>query len=567
MTAVAPPPPDNPNVGRAGGIMMASLFLSRVLGLVRNAVIAAMFGQSLDTAAYIQSFKVADLIFYLVAGGALSSAFIPVFSEYLHTGKEEDAWHIFSAVTTLMTILVTVAIVLAWIFAPQLIHVIAQGTPESWDLAIYMSRIVLPAQLAFFVGGLMFGTLYARQRFAVPGLGPNLYNLGIIFGAVAISHFVDPAVAGLSWGALAGAFVGNIIVPFFAMRNSGTRFRPTLNLSHPGVKKVFRLMLPVILGLSLPAIYGLVMSYFVAFYGVEMVAALDNSDRIMQAPLAVFGQSLALAAFPALTQFFAQNKMGAYRDQLSKTLRTVLYLSIPVSALLIAMPEGVIKILLEHGNFGLRETARTAPILQVFAICVAAWCMQPVLMRAYFAIQQTVRPILISSATTGLFVGLCYLLPMTPLRQLGLPLAGSISAAVLVIALLFGLKPFTGGFDAKGILETLGKCIIASTGMAVPCWLASQKLLTLNVPKAAFMGLFVLIGLVGIWVYIWITRAFKMPEAAYVDRAMRRLNRKGNPDSDDPDGGGSPGKNRPPDPDDPDPKVLEEEMDIIDPDA
>lgn len=530
--------------------MMASLFLSRVLGLVRNAVIAAMFGQSLTTDAYIQSFKIPDLIFFLVAGGALSSAFIPVFTEYLHTDREDEAWHIFNSVTTLMTILVTFFIAIAWIFAPQLIALLFSQSPGTWDMAAYLSRIVLPAQLAFFVGGLMFGTLYARQKFTVPGLGPNLYNIGIILGAVVVSHFVHPSIAGLSWGALTGAFVGNIIVPFFAIRQSGVKFRPVIDLKHPGVKKVFRLMLPVVLGLSLPALYGIVMSSFASAYGEGMVTALDNGDRIMQAPLAVFGQSLAIAAFPALSQFFAQERMDAYRDQLSKTLQTVLYLSIPISALLVAIPEGVIKILLEHGKFGPVETARTAPLLQVFALGVAAWCMQPVLMRAYFAVQQTVRPILISTACTGVFIVLCYVLPTTPLGHLGLPLAGSVSAAILVVALLFGLRPLTGGFDSKAILATLLKCVFASSIMAVPCWFAIRALIVQNIAKPLFLVGVVLIGLIGTWIYVWITRAMKMPEAAYVDRAMKRLDRSKKPTKADE-------------------KISDvvEEMDVSDPDA
>lgn len=505
--------------------MMASLFLSRVLGLVRNAVIAALFGQSVLTDAYIQSFKIPDLIFFLVAGGALSSAFIPVFSEYLHTNREDEAWHVFSSVVSLMTVIVLGFIALAWIFAPQIVRLMFDS-PGTWDTAAYLSRIVLPAQLAFFVGGLMFGTLYARQKFTVPGLGPNLYNLGITFGGVVLSHFVNPSIAGLSWGALVGAFLGNIVVPFFAMRQSGARFKIVFDTAHAGVRKVFRLMLPVVLGLSLPAIYGIVMSSFGSRYEAGMVTALDNGDRIMQAPLAVFGQSLAIAAFPALSQFFAQNRMDAFKDQLSKTLRTVLYLSIPMSALMVAMPEGIIKILLEHGKFGALETARTAPVLQVFALGVAAWCMQPVLMRAYFSIQQTLRPIVISTVCTGLFVLLCLTLPNLGLKHLGLPLAGSIAASVLVIVLLLGLRPFVGGFDARGILSTLVKCLGASLVMALPAWYATHLLLGIHPSKGVLLFGVVMIGLCSVWIYIGLTRLLKMPEAAYVDRAMKRLDRQ-----------------------------------------
>src|SRR5688572_6156218 len=190
--------------------MMLSLLLSRVLGLVRDAVMSGMFGQDIYTDAYTVSFMVPDLLFFLLAGGALSSAFIPVFSEYLHTDREDDAWTVFSVVTSVMTLALVALIGAAWIFAEPLSRAIAPGDKmtEVMPLITYMSRILLPAQLAFFIGGIMFGTLYARQVFSVPGLGPNIYNLGIIFGAVALSAFFNPGVIGMSCGALIGAVLG-----------------------------------------------------------------------------------------------------------------------------------------------------------------------------------------------------------------------------------------------------------------------------------------------------------------------------------------------------------------------
>ena len=247
---------------------MISLLLSRVLGLVRDAIVLGKFGADGVTDAYFQSFKIPDLLFFLIAGGALSSAFIPVFSEYLHTEREGEAWHIFSVVTTFMSLLVVGFIAIAWIFATPLSHLIAPGTePDFIPYIVQKSRIVLPAQYAIFIGGIMFGTLYANQRFSVPGLGPNIYNLGIIFGALVISTFVVPGQMGLSWGALLGAFAGNIVIPYLAMRHIGVQFRPSLNLKHPGVKKVFKLMLPVVLGLSLPGVYALIMTAFGSYYG------------------------------------------------------------------------------------------------------------------------------------------------------------------------------------------------------------------------------------------------------------------------------------------------------------
>jgi len=506
--------------------MVLSLFLSRVLGLLRNTIVAAMFGQTVMTDAYRQSFAVPDVLFFLIAGGALSSAFIPVFSEYLHTGREDDAWHVFSSVTSWMSVIITAFIIGAWIFAYPLIQYLVPGSPATWQTASELSRIVLPAQLAFFVGGLMFGTLYARQVFSVPGLGPNLYNLGIIFGALVLSHFAHPSVAGMSWGALIGAFLGNVVLPLVAIRKLGGMFRVTFDTKHPGVRKVFRLMLPVVFGLSLPAVFGLVMQYFGSFYGPGMPTALDNADRIMQAPLAVFGQSFAIAAFPALSQFYATGRMDAYRDQLTRSLRTVLYITVPVSALLIAMPEGVIKILLEHGQFTSVETARTAPILQLLSFGVAAWCLQPILMRAFFAVQQTLWPIVVSTVTTGVFLILCTVLTRTPLQHLGLPLAGSVASLVLAVVLLTTIARHTGELDMPGILTTLGKCVFAATVMALPCWLAMRWMLTAHLSKPVFAIGFIVLGLAGCWAYVAITRKLAMPETAYVERAMARLDKK-----------------------------------------
>ncbi len=513
--------------------MMISLLLSRVLGIVRDMVMAGMFGRTAATDAYRLAFQVPDLLFFLIAGGALSSAFIPVFSEYLHTNREKEAWHIFSVVTTVMSIIVIAFIVFASIFAVPLTHLIAPGKdPNLFPLIATMSRIVLPAQFAFFIGGLMFGTLYARQVFTVPGLGPNVYNIGIIFGAVFLSSSFTPGVIGMSWGALFGAVIGNLLIPYFVMRKLGADFKPSLDVKHPGVSKVFRLMLPVVLGLSLPGVYGLIMQMFGSYYPNGVNTSLDYGNRLMQAPLGIFGQSLAIGVFPALTQFYAQKDMGRYRETLATTMRVVIYLTVPISALMLAMPAQIVSAVYQHGAFTSADTEVVAQTLQWFAYGVCAWCLHPVLMRAFFAVQSTVMPIVIGTLTTALFVGLALALKTLPaLGFNSLPLASSIAAIALVVALSTAVARRIGGLDVAGIGLTLGKSLIGGALVyAVALAMLRTKLEEEGHHHKLAMIAFVFgVSFVCTWVYYLATKAMRMPERDYLAKASKRSRKRDMP--------------------------------------
>ncbi len=521
-----------PNVARAGGIMMASLFLSRVLGIARDTIMAAQFGRGAMTDAYVLAFQIPDLLFFLIAGGALSSAFIPVFSEYLHTQREREAWHIFSVVTTIMALAIGLFVAAASIFALPLTELIAGGkSPELMPLIAQMSRILLPAQLAFFIGGLMFGTLYARQRFVAPGLGPNVYNLGIILGAVVISHFVSPGIVGMAWGATIGAVIGNFLIPLVVMRRLGSHFTPSLDWRHPGVKKVFILMAPVVFGLSLPGVYGIIMRGFGSYFPDGINTALDLANKLMQAPLGVFGQSLAIAVFPALTQFFAQQRMDMFRAQLGRTMRTVLYITIPISVVMVVLAEDIVALLFQYGKFKGSDTSVVAACVQMFALGIAPWCLQPVLMRAFFSIQSTVKPIVLGTLTTGIFVGLAWILHLSPLGYLGLPLASTLSATMLAVAMLFFIARDIGDIDARGLAVTAGKASLAAVAAGLVLYAGSQLL-----PVGSGLGrnLWALVrlggvGLVAGWVYYFVSRKLGMAETEYIDRALARLDRRKRP--------------------------------------
>jgi putative peptidoglycan lipid II flippase len=526
------PESHKPNVASAAAVMTALMLLSRVLGLLRDTAMTAKFGVNSTTDAYRLAFAVPDAIFFLVAGGALSSAFIPVFSSLLHTDKEDDAWELFNVVVTVMSIAVIVLISVAWIYAPQLISHYAAGKDEKlFPLIVRMTRIVLPAQFAFFIGGLMIGTLYARQRFVMPGLAPNIYNVGIILGAFVFSTFVTPGIVGMSWGALVGAFAGSLLLPLWAVYKLGGRYRPSLNIHAPGVKKVFTLMLPVVLGLSLPAVYGLIMQSLAAKYPAGINTAVDLSNRLMQAPLGVFGQSLALAAFPALSQFFAQKRMDMFRDQLASSMRTVLYLSLPASTLIAALSPQIVHVAFGYGKAASSDLGPTAHCLEFFSLGVCAWCLHPVLMRSFYAMHKSVTPIVIGTITTGVFIGLYFIFkPIFPAGTgyLAMPLSGSLAAIIMVIGLGVAAYRDVEGFNVGSVLLTLLKAGFAASVSALIAK-AAFHFAPQHLGRGKEVLLFLVVFLVSAWIYYFITKAFGMPETRYLAKAMDRVRRRPSP--------------------------------------
>jgi putative peptidoglycan lipid II flippase len=486
------------------------------------------FGIGHETDPYRLAFAVPDTLFFLIAGGALSSAFIPIFSSFLHTEREDDAWELFNVVVTVMSIIVTAFIVVLWIFAPQLSAFFAAGKdPAMFPLITRMTRIILPAQFAFFIGGLLFGTLYARQRFAMPGLAPNIYNLGIIAGAMILSAFVTPGIVGMAWGALIGAIIGNLLLPLWGVYRLGGRYKPSLNIHAPGVKRVFTLMLPVVLGLSLPAVYGIIMQKFASHYADGINTSVDLANRLMQAPLGIFGQSLALAAFPALTQFFAQKRLDMFRDQLASSMRTVLYLSVPASVLLGGLAPQIVRLAFQYGK---TKGAMLPPVihcLEFFSIGIFAWCLHPVLMRSFYAMHKSAAPIVIGTITTGIFIGLYYALaPLFALGEgyLAMPLAGSIAAILMVVALATLAYKDTDGFDVMGVLGTLFKSAISAAVMGIVA-VGSYALVHPDSKLLAF-AMFAFVATVSLWVYYFVSKALGMRESQFVSRAMAKVTRR-----------------------------------------
>ncbi len=519
-------------VAKAGGIMVGALFLSRLLGMVRDTVMVAQFGIGLQTDAYRLAVLIPDMIFMLVAGGGLSSAFIPVFAEYWHRDRRDDAWKVFGVVVTVTALVTTVLVAIAWVFAPQIVDYFRDNKPvEVMPDAISMSRIMLPAQVAFLVGSVLIATLYVRKQFLGPSLAPNVYNVGIIAGAAILPGLAGMGIESMAWGALIGAIVGNVLLPIALMARASSQFRPSLDVRHEGVRKFFALLLPVILGFSLPSMVNIVTQKFASSYGADGVnTVLAAANNLMQAPLGVFGQSLALAAFPVLAEFAATRQMDRYRDQVSRTLRTVLYLGVPSGALMFALAPQIVHVLYGYGE-ATRSPEQLKGIvdsLRVYAFGIFAWCLQPVLMRGFFSLHKTFKPVAIGTVMTGVFIGLCVVaVKVWPTDYQMLPWAANVAATLLAIVLFVALEADVGKLDRSGLFKTLGGSLIAGLVAAG----GAYGLIGLWNPqrKAAEFAALAIVGLVSMWLYYAVTLWLKMPETQYLSRAMKRLDRRRQP--------------------------------------
>jgi putative peptidoglycan lipid II flippase len=531
------PKPSVSNVAKYGAIMTASLALSRILGMLRDTVLAYRFGIGIDADSYRIAAQLPDLIFMLIAGGGLSSAFIPVFSDLIHRKKEREAWKVFSVVVCACSIVAISIIAIVWVFASQIVGFIASGDERLMrdpdyaksllGPATIMSRIMLPAQFSFLIGSILLATLYARKHFLAPGLAPNVYNLGIIVAAIFLPPLFGMGIESMAWGALAGAFIGNLLLPGMVMVRIGSHFKPSLDLSAPGVDRFFKLLLPVIVGFSLPSMVSLITQKFSSSYGwpgVHTVLALSNN--LMQAPLGIFGQALALAAFPVLAEFVTLGRMDKYRDQISRTLRTVLYLCIPSGALMCALAPLIVHVLYGYGEAAnnTRNLAAIVESLQIYSLGIFAWSMQPVLMRGFFSLHKTLKPIAVSTGMTIVFIALCVAATkMSPDYRL-LPAATDICAVALAVLLYATLEKDVGRLDRPKIFATMLLSFIAS-GVAGA---VAYGLLQVFHPtgKIAEFADLIFIGLLSAWVYYFITKAMKMPETEYVSRIVDRVGRK-----------------------------------------
>lgn len=447
------------------GIVMLFFVLSRVLGLVREIVISYQFGTSAQLDAYIAAFRIPDLLFNLVAGGALASAFIPPFSKLLTDGDVRGGWRLASQVINLVFVIVVALSVGAAILAEPLVRAtVGYGfTPKQQALTVSLMRLMLITPAVFAVSGIVMGILNAYNEFTLPAAAPVVYNLSIIAGAMLLAPQIG--VYGLAIGVVVGAFLHLAVqVPWLIRRRM--QYTARLGIHDAGVREVVRLVIPRTVGIAAVQINFLVNTILASTLVAGSLAALNYAFLLILLPIGVIAQSIATVLFPTFARLFAMNDRDGLRRAFSTGFRVTLFLTVPATVGLMLLARPIIEILLQRGAFTSESTDMTLAALVLFAVGLFAHAGLETITRVFYAMHDTATPVKIGIASVGLNIVLSFLL-MGPLKQGGLALANSIATILEMFVLLYLLRSRLHGIDGRTLARSAVKIALGALAMAL----------------------------------------------------------------------------------------------------
>ena len=527
-------------------ILSALYFLSRFTGLFQSAVISALM-PSVATDAYFAAFDLPDYLNYLVAGGAISLTFIPIFTKFWEKGKEAEAWRFFSTLMCLMGVILFAATIVMMIFTPQLMALSKPGftapeKKETFDLAVAMTRIILPAQFFFYSGGLMLGVLNTFKRFGASGWTGTIYNVVAIVVAVPFWFLTKNPVV-FAWGILIGAFIGNFVLPYLALqsgpRSTRPRFRLLFDFGSPSVKRFFVLTIPIMLGVSLPVVDWWVVGYFGSSLSEGTFTHLKMGNRLMISAQGIVGQAVAVASFPFLASMVAQGNYEGFAEFLRTNLRRLMFITLPLTVLLVLGATPICSLIYGYGKFN--DTAKigeTAVSFAFFSIGLFAWAAQGIVSRGFYALGDTRTPTIIGSALTIFFfiplcalsMHLCALFNRMNLGALALALSTTIGAAayfgVALIYLENKLKkrkysaPIGLELLAGTLLRTMSACALMGVA-GVMALLLGKEIMPVN--KGGDLVLLMWTWIVAGFVFCAASAQFEIPEWSWLRaKVMRR---------------------------------------------
>ena len=483
----------------AGAIWTVALLLSRIIGLVRDAVLGHTLGVSQSADVYQAAFRIPDWFNWLLAGGTLSIVFIPVFAAHLERGEEERGWRTFSNVANVLLVGMLVVGSAFWMEAPALSRFLAPGFDlEQLAQLTRLTRIILPGQIFHILGGLLSASLLARDKHLVPAIAPLVYSVGVILGGL-----IGGSAEGFAWGVVGGAFAGPFLLPLLVSLRGGMRWQPILDLRDPDLHTTLARWLPVMLGGSMVLLDDTLLARFGSSLGEGSIALLGYGKTLMRAPMGIFGAAMGFAAYPTLTRLALEGDLGGlYRTTTTATRRVLVLALLSQVGLTVAASE-IGTLVYGTARIPPERMEELAACLTVFAIALGPWSAQIMLARAFYAQGKGWVP-----ARLGLLVmALCAPLYWALGQRFGPPglAAGSSVAVTLsVVALQFALRRQTSGTVGYGDLlprlvfvtaAAIGLTLLVRSGLPAATYTRLDALWRLGVLGTVGTGLFVAIGL------------------------------------------------------------------------
>lgn len=460
---------------------------SRILGLVRDQVLAYYFGAGDAMDAFRMAFRIPNVVRDLFAEGAMSAAFVPTFTRELTREGKPRAWRLANSVITALVLVTGVLVVLGIVYAEPLVRLYAEGyetVPGKLELTVFMARIMTPFLTLVAVAAVFMGMLNALGHFFVPALSPAMFNVATIVLIVALFPYADrlgvsPIVL-VAFATLVGG-LGQLAIQWRPLRHEGYRYRPMLDVRDPALGRVLMLMGPGTVGMAATQINVFVNAHFAAAEGTGAMSWLDYAFRVMYLPIGLFGVSIAAASTPALSRLAAQDNTAAMRSTVASAIGLMLALNIPAALGLIALATPIIALIFERGQFTATDTAATARALQFYAVGLIGYSVVRIVSPAFYALHKSRIPVIASIASVIVNVVLAIYL-VRIMGFAGLALGTSIAAIFNAAIQLVMLRRELGGIEAGRIAVGFVKTVVAATAMAAAAWYADAWL------RSAFPG-------------------------------------------------------------------------------
>lgn len=515
-------------IAKAAGVMSAATFISRILGYVKDMILARFFGAGAMADVFFVAFRIPNLLRELFAEGSMSSAFVPVLTEQQTKHGKEEANRLVRSVFIFILIAVGLICLMGIIFAPAIVSIIAPGflsNPEKFRMSVLLTRIMFPFLLFISLASITMGSLNTRGVFFVPALAPALLNVVTIICVLTLSaYFTEPIIA-VAVGVTAGGIVQFLFqVPAFFKTGYNLKVKVSRlksQISHPALKRIGVLIIPATAGMAVSQINIFVSTILASYLAEGSITYLYYSMRLIQFPIGIFGVAMGIAVLPALSEHSARGETDKLKEDFSFALRLLFFITVPAMAGLIALKEPIVSALFLRGRFDYAATINTSDALMFYSLGIWAVVGARIATAAFYSMQDTKTPV--KAAAAGMLINIAFsLILMKFMRHNGLAFAHAIASTSNFLLLFYLLRNRLGGIGTKGIALSFSKTVFASAVMGcIGFFMSKNNIWAMSgygLPKAAYLSAVIASCIA---VYILVSYLFKSEECVFIFEKLK----------------------------------------------